>query len=108
MRVELLFWAGCPSHAKALGELEAVMSDAALDPSSVIVREIETDTDASAEGFIGSPTIRIDGLDVQPEPREPVGLTCRVYRRRDGRISPTPDPADLREAIERALAVSAR
>jgi hypothetical protein len=31
------------------------------------------------------------------------GLTCRLYRRRDGRHSPTPDPDDLRESIARLL-----
>ena len=54
-------------------------------------------------GFVGSPTILIDGADVAPPSQEePVGLSCRVYRRRDGRISPTPDPDDLREALRRA------
>jgi hypothetical protein len=45
------------------------------------------------ERFVGSPTIRVDGVDVQPPVGEPFGLTCRVYHRRDGRVSPTPDPA---------------
>jgi hypothetical protein len=108
MRVELLFWAGCPSHETALSELRAALADSGLDPDVVVVREVETDEGAAAERFIGSPTIRIDGVDVQPEPGEPVGLTCRIYRRRDGRISPTPDPADIRDAIERALAVTTR
>ena len=53
-------------------------------------------------GFVGSPTVRVDGRDVQPPGDEPVGLTCRVYRRRDGRISPTPDPHDLAEALRSA------
>lgn len=108
MRVELLFWAGCPSHEQALRELREVLAEHGVDPDAVVVREIETDDDATADAFVGSPTIRIDGADVQPEPNEPVGLTCRVYRRRDGRVSPTPDPADVSEAIERALAVGAR
>ena len=30
---------------------------------------------------------------------EPAGLNCRVYVRRDGRVSPTPDPEDLRDAL---------
>jgi hypothetical protein len=30
---------------------------------------------------------------------EPAGLNCRVYARRDGRVSPTPDPQDLRDAL---------
>ena len=42
-------------------------------------------TEAERERFVGSPTIRIDGVEVAPEPGEPAGLTCRVYRLRDGR-----------------------
>ena len=48
---------------------------------------------------MGSPTIRVDGADLQPAGEEPAGLTCRLYRLRDGRVSPPPDPADLREAL---------
>ena len=33
---------------------------------------------------------------------EPFSLTCRVYRLRDGRVSPTPDPEDVRAAVRRA------
>src|SRR6059058_1368170 len=99
MHVELLFWAGCPSHRKALRELQVVLRESGQDPEAVIVREIKTDDDAASEGFVGSPTIRIDGADLQPLADEPTGLTCRIYRRRDGRISPTPDPADVREAV---------
>jgi hypothetical protein len=46
--------------------------------------------------------VRIDGEDiVPPQEAEPFSLTCRIYRLRDGRISPTPDPEDLREAVRR-------
>jgi hypothetical protein len=101
MRVELLWWDGCPSHPQALADLRAVMSELGLDPDSVVVTEVPTENAAAGAGFVGSPTIRIDGADIQPEADEPVGLTCRVYRRRDGRISPTPDPDDLRDALRR-------
>src|ERR1022692_4801276 len=102
MQVELLFWDGCPSHPKALSELRAAMADAGLNPNAVILREVPTDADAEREHFVGSPTIRIDGVDIQPPNGEPFGLTCRIYHRRDGRISPTPDPADVREALATA------
>jgi hypothetical protein len=42
MRVELLFWDGCPSHPEALAELRGAMVDVALDPSRVVVREVQT------------------------------------------------------------------
>jgi hypothetical protein len=103
MRVELLYWDGCPSHPQALDDLRAAMSELSLDPDAIEVREVDTDDEADAERFTGSPTIRIDGVDVQDPGAGPVGLTCRVYHLRDGRISPTPDPADLRDALRRAL-----
>ena len=72
-----------------------------------MVREIDDHAQAELEGFVGSPTIRVDGRDLQPpDETEPPGLTCRVYHLRDGRISPTPDPADLREALKRAVAAA--
>ena len=102
-RIELLWWEGCPSHAEALADLRAAMAEVGLDPEAVEVREVRTDADAAAEGFPGSPTIRIDGRDVQPPHNgDPQGLTCRIYRRRDGRVSPTPDPQDVRDALRAA------
>jgi hypothetical protein len=102
--VELLWWEGCPSYSEALDDLRAAMAELGLDPAAVDVREIVTDTQAGHEGFPGSPTIRVDGADVQPpEDGEPPGLTCRVYRLRDGRVSPKPDPDDLRAALRDAM-----
>jgi hypothetical protein len=100
MRVELLWWPGCPSTEEALADLRAALSDAGLDPRDVKLREITTDEDAQRERFVGSPTIRLDGEDVVPPgDTEPSALTCRIYYLRGGRVSPTPDPLDLREAI---------
>jgi len=103
-QVELLFWDGCPSHPQALADLRAAMAELGLDPDAVVVRDVDTDGHAERERFVGSPTIRVDGEDVDPPPGgEPVGLTCRVYRLRDGRFSPTPDPAIVRDALRHAL-----
>ncbi|MDX6633701.1 MAG: hypothetical protein QOG26_1706 [Solirubrobacterales bacterium] len=101
-RVELLWWRQCPSWERALAELREEMEAAGLDPDSIEMREVLAEEDAVAERFIGSPTIRIDGEDIQPPGDNPVGLACRVYRRRDGRVSPLPDRADLREALTAA------
>jgi hypothetical protein len=103
VRVELLWWEGCPSHPQALDELREVLREEGLDPELVERREIESDEQAARERFPGSPTIRIDGADVVPVPgADPKTLTCRVYRLRDGRPSPTPDPEDVRDALRRA------
>ena len=103
MRVELLYWDGCPSHPQALSDLRSAMADLGLDPQTVEVRHVGSDDSAEAERFVGSPTIRIDGVDISDPGGEPVGLTCRVYQLRDGRFSPVPDPDDLRDALRRAL-----
>jgi hypothetical protein len=102
--VELLWWEGCPSHPKALADLRAAMEALGLDPAAIERIEVPTDADAERQRFVGSPTIRVDGQDLfPPGGDQPVGLTCRIYRLPDGRMSPTPDPDDLRRALEEAI-----
>lgn len=79
------------------------MSELGLDPGAIVLREIRDEAEAEAAGFPGSPTILVDGRDISPSgPERPRGLTCRVFERRDGRVSPLPDPQDVREALARA------
>ena len=101
-RVELLWWSGCPSWEQADRLVREEMAAAGLDPERLEVREVHSDESAEQERFTGSPTIRIDGRDLQEPGEEPIGLTCRVYRLRDGRISALPDPADVRDALRGA------
>ena len=102
-RVEFLWWRGCPSWERALAELREQMRRLGLDPAAVEVTEVTDDEQAGRERFVGSPTIRIDGVDVQGPGQEPSGLTCRVYHLRDGRISALPDSEDVREALLRPI-----
>jgi hypothetical protein len=102
MHVELLWWEGCPSAEEALADLRRALAENGFDPDAVVTTEVVSDDDAERESFIGSPTIRLDGIDVVPPPDDArPALNCRVYRMRDGRYSPTPDPDDLRDAIAR-------
>jgi hypothetical protein len=102
--VELQWWEGCPSTERARAELREVMDALGLGSVKIRMSEVETDAEARAMRFPGSPTILVDGQDVvTPNPDEPIGLTCRVYRQRDGRVSPTPDPADVRDAIQEVI-----
>lgn len=98
-RVELLWWAGCPSWEQAIELVREEMAAAGLHPERLEVREVPSDAGAERERFVGSPTIRVNGHDVQDPGEEPTGLTCRVYRLRDGRVSPLPDRADVRDAL---------
>jgi hypothetical protein len=94
--VELLWFADCPNHPAARALLREVV--AALAPESTI-REIDATDPRVAERvrFPGSPTIRVDGRDVQPGFQDPGDYTprCRVYPH-GGRLQRIP----LREWIE--------
>jgi len=104
--IELRWWDGCPSTDRALAELQEILDSLDLSDVEVRMTEISNDAEARAIRFPGSPTILVDGQDVDaPGPEEPGGLTCRVYRRRDGRVLPTPDPDDVRDALRRGLAL---
>jgi hypothetical protein len=99
VRVELLYWDGCPSVAEARALLaEALATQGITDP--VIEREIVTHDDAVAARFPGSPTIRIDGVDIDAGGADTrFALTCRIYRLPDGRVSPVPSRQQLEEAL---------
>lgn len=103
-RIELLWWQGCPSWERALKDLTRVVKELGLDPDAISVREVDGEDAARNEEFYGSPTIRIDGRDIQqPRREEHVGLACRIYHLRDGRVSPTPDSDDVKDALVKAI-----
>ncbi len=102
--MQFYFWRECPSWERVLATLREEMGALGLDPESIEITEVATEDDAKRAVFIGSPTIRVNGEDVQPPGHdEPVGLTCRIYRRRDGRVSPLPDLEDVRDALREAI-----
>lgn len=70
-----------------------------IPESELTIREVLTESDAERDQFIGSPTIRVDGTDIASPGDNAVGLNCRIYQLRDGRISPLPDHDDLKEAL---------
>ena len=101
-RIDFLWWAECPSWEQALALLRERLAAVGLDPEAIVITEITSDEQAASLGFPGSPTIRVSGVDVQDPGANPTGLSCRVYRSRDGRISPLPDGIDIDEALARA------
>lgn len=101
-QVELLLWSGCPSGDDARRQLHGVMEEQGIDPALVVERTVGSDDEAARERFVGSPTVRVNGVDAVDPGERPPALTCRLYRRRDGSPSPLPDTDDLREALARA------
>jgi hypothetical protein len=98
--IQFFWWRECPSWERALGMVREEMASRELEEDRLEIIEIKDEEDARRLGFPGSPTILVGGRDIQePDPRGASGLTCRVYRRRDGRVSPLPDPEDLRDAF---------
>ncbi len=99
MKIEFLYWDGCPSHPEALQLLQAVLADRGVE-ATVELREVHTEREAEALRFPGSPTIRVEGRDVDAAGAQArPALTCRIYHLADGRVSPIPSREQLEEAL---------
>jgi hypothetical protein len=101
MRVELLYVEDDPASMPTRQNLVEVLAEDAFEtPIQMIV--VGSEEDASLLDFHGSPTIRIDGADIDPNSAIDVGLQPRAYRASDGGSSPVPEKAIIRRAVERA------
>jgi hypothetical protein len=99
--IEFLWWRECPSWKRGLEIVREEMDRLGIGEGRLRVIELEDEAEAERLGFPGSPTIRVRGRDVQPlGPDAPIGLTCRVYLRPDGRVTALPDRGDVRSALE--------
>jgi hypothetical protein len=100
VRIDFLFWRGCPSHPEARELLSEVLEARGIE-ADVVEREVTTDDEARQLAFPGSPTIRVEGRDVDPEGATArPSLTCRIYHLPDGEVSPVPSREQLEEALE--------
>ncbi len=90
MRVELLYFDGCPTYRAAEEALRGVLDREGVKAEVELVA-VDTDQDAQRLRFPGSPTIRVDGRDPFPMPeRAEYALGCRMYATPEGlRGSPT-------------------
>ena len=88
---------------EAVAQEEANTEAAELVEETELAPEPETEEEAMARRFVGSPTIRVDGEDVDPQGiagAQPA-MGCRIYRRDDGRISPLPSEEMIRRALQK-------
>jgi hypothetical protein len=98
VKIELLYVPNCPNHTVALHRLREALSLERVQASLSEVLVQDTEMAQSLE-FLGSPTIRVNGRDVEPSSETSFGLMCRLYS--DG--SGAPSRKSLRAAIQRAL-----
>ena len=97
MTVELLYFDGCPGFEDLLPRLRTLTRGRA----ELRLRRIEPLDDAESERFLGSPSVRVDGQDVEPgaAERSDFGMKCRLYRTAEGHPHAPPD-AWIRRALE--------
>lgn len=102
MTIELLYFDGCPSHEALLPHLRELVARADV-PARIELRRVETVEDAERERFLGSPTVRVGGRDVDTgaEGREDYGMKCRLYATDEG-LRGTPPDAWILDAIDQA------
>jgi hypothetical protein len=90
MKVEVLYFDGCPTYKTAENTLREVLAEKGMEADVELVA-VNSSEEAQRLRFPGSPTIRVDGRDLFPAPeREDWRLGCRVYTTPKGlRGSPT-------------------
>lgn len=99
--VEILYFDGCPNHDALLPHLRALLAahDITADLTTI---PVNSEDDAHRLGFLGSPTVRINGTDVDPSAstRTDYGIQCRLYNTPAG-LTGTPPDNWILDAISR-------
>ena len=103
-RVEILYFEGCPNHEPALALVERIPPELGVEPEIELV--VVPDPESAAHHlFLASPTVRVNGVDVEPgaeeRERRDFAFSCRLYRSEDG-ASEQPDESWVRDALIRA------
>ncbi|MDP1713308.1 MAG: hypothetical protein Q8L41_01060 [Anaerolineales bacterium] len=98
MKIELLYFDGCPSWKNGLKNLETTLEEEGLTASVEMVR-VNDDNDAARLKFLGSPHFRVDGQDLWSEERENYSLSCRIYATPEG-IKGFPTVAMLKQQLK--------
>jgi hypothetical protein len=102
MKVEILYFPGCPNHAPAVDRVREVLEQEGT-PADMVEVEVKDAATAQEMRFLGSPTIRIDGRDIEPSARHAraFGFGCRTYSD-EGKRAGVPPAAWIRAAVKEA------
>jgi len=99
MKIELLYFDGCPSYKLADEYIKEIIAEEGLDVEYELI-DVEKDKRGQILKFLGSPTILIDGEDLEEgvSEAESFELKCRIYSI-DGKFAGCPPKEYFREAI---------
>jgi hypothetical protein len=99
MLVEILYVHGCPGFPPARALVERVGDELGIDPA-IRLTEVCDDEEAQRLAFLGSPSVRVDGVDVEPGAAERAGyaVACRMYPTAAG-TQRVPDAEWVRRAL---------
>lgn len=92
MTIEVLYFDDCPNAEPLVSRLPALLAAAHVSVPVELVR-VESEQDAQRRRFLGSPTVRVGGRDVEPgaDRRHDFALKCRLYRTPGGLTGRPPD-----------------
>ncbi len=102
MRVELLYWDGDPHYMTARQRLVEVLTEDAFETPIQMIA-VSSQEDAELLAFPGSPTIRIDGIDIHNAGVGEIGLRLRRYPGDDEHDGPLEEPVPGKRLIRRAV-----
>jgi hypothetical protein len=107
LTIEVLYIDGCPNHGLAVERVTETLHEMNLAADVVELRITDPGT-ATSVRFLGSPTVLVNGMDIEPSARtsDQFGFGCRTYlngSRRDG----FPAKRLVREAILEAQGTTA-
>ncbi len=102
MKIELLWFEGCPNHRPATDLLKEILAENRLEDEIVSIEVPDLETGEMVK-FPGSPTIRIDGKDIDPAFEDTGDYTprCRVYMT-DAGLNGVPERRWIADAVAAA------
>ncbi len=99
MKIRVFHFRGCPNHRPVVEMARRLVAEHGLD---AVVEEVDVfPDDVARQRFLGSPTVQVDGTDIEPAARErsDYAMSCRVYA--------TPDRLPSEQMLLEALGVKA-
>lgn len=103
MKIEFLYFEGCPNHKQALDNLKKALNELGLEERIEVIN-IHDNDEAIAKCFLGSPSIRINGKDLEhaDEADTDYSMRCRRYKS-ESRVQGYPEPELVRAALQATI-----